>query len=200
VKFDDRKEMIIRAATELFDSKGYHATSIEDICNEVGITRGTLYYYITGKEDLLHEIHDRYITAILAKAQEAISALDTQGAKEKLVALIRVHACIMRDYRKEITVFFREMDALGPENFRSIAEKRRIYRDLLTSVIREGIESGEFAPVDPRIASLALLGMLNWMYQWYRPDGRLSVDQIAEELISLVLHGLTPCVCKKISE
>lgn len=188
----NRKNEIIKCATDLFQVKGYHQTSIEDICNAVGITKGTLYYYINSKEDLLYEIHERYISAAIDDAKKEISSGKHVTAQEKLVAVLMLYVKLMKDYQPEITVFFKEMDCLSKERFEDIARKRRVFRNLLFSIIEEGIKKEEFVNTSPSIVTLSILGMVNWMYQWYKSNGRFSIEDITEVMTNLILNGLIP--------
>lgn len=186
----NKREEIINCAAHLFDTKGYHSTSVEDICNCVGITKGTIYYYIKSKEELLYDIHDRFITAAIERAKNVTENTEIKNAKDKLVAVIKAHVSIMYDFQKEIRVFFREMDSLGPENFKIIDKKRDVFRNEILNIIEEGVRNGEFRSVIPIVACFTVIGAVNWMYQWYHPDSKLSSDEIAQEIVGIVLNGL----------
>lgn len=186
----NKKEEIMRCAIKLFFAKGFYETSMEDICNCAGITKGTLYYYINSKDELLFEIHDRYITAVIKRAEGVLKKLKNMSSKEKIKGIIEVHARVMHDFKDEITVFFKEMDALSPERFKLIADKREEYFNLVYRVIEDGISKGEFKNINPKIVCLSLLGMLNWMYQWYNPKGKLNVEEIAEIMKEVILNGI----------
>lgn len=186
----NKKDEIIKCAAHLFDTNGYHNTSMEDICNCAGITKGTLYYYIKSKDELLYDIHDRFITATIERAKNAIGDPKIKTVTEKLVSAIRAHVTIMHDFQKEITVFFREMDSLSPEKFKIINEKRTLYRNMILKIIEEGVQNGEFREVIPIVVCFSILGTINWMYQWYDPDKELGPNEIAQEMVNFVLTGL----------
>lgn len=188
----NRKSDIIKCATNLFQTKGYHQTSIEDICNAVGITKGTLYYYIESKEDLLYEIHEHYINAAIEDTKNEIISSKYETAEEKLKAVLKVYIKLMRDYQPEITVFFKEMDCLSKEKFQAMARKRRVFRDLVFHIIEEGVNTGEFTNINPSIVTFSILGAVNWMYQWYKPHGNLSIEDITVIITNLLLNGLRP--------
>lgn len=186
------KREILYEAAKLFDSKGYHKTSVADISAAVGLKKGSLYYYIQSKEQLLYEIHEQFIDALQNRINNHLSVPQANSsATAKLSVVIREHAQVMDEFRPQIRVFFREMDALSPENLQVIAAKRKNYKNMLVGLIEEGIENKEFVPLDPNIVALAILGIINWMYQWHRPDGYLSTGEIAELFEQMILQGLS---------
>jgi len=95
----------------------------------------------------------------------------------------------MADHRNFLTVFFSEEGNLPADMARRTRAERRTYDELVEGVIREGVDAGRLAPLPPRLVSFALLGMCNWLYQWYQPEGPLSVDEVARIFIALVEHG-----------
>lgn len=186
----NRKNDLLKCATDLFGEKGYHQTSIRDICNAVGIKKATFYHYVNSKEELLYEINDNYITAAITSTQEAIASRQGYSAQEKLITLIDIYVKALRDNLPQITTFLKEMNCLGNERFEDISRKRKIIFDQFNCVITEGIENGEFANMSSEIVALFISGMINWMHIWYQPDGRLLIDQIANLATNLVLNGL----------
>lgn len=184
----DRMDEIMDAAVKLFAKKGYHATSISDISEAVGLGRGALYYYILSKEDLLWEIHNRHVDPLL----EATIQLEQQPLtpEEKLREVSRQLIGTITMYLPYMTVFYREIGALSPERLAKLVEKRRAYEDSIERILREGVRSGEWEIENPRMCVLAFLGMYNWTFQWYNPQGPMKPDEIADSFFQLFLKGI----------
>ncbi len=184
----DRIDEIMEAAVKLFAKKGYHATSISDISEAVGLGRGALYYYIMSKEDLLWEIHNRHVDPLL----QATIQLEQQPLmpEEKLREVSRQLIETITTYLPYMTVFYREMGALSPERLAKLVEKRRAYEDSIERILREGVRSGDWEIENPRMCVLAFLGMYNWTFQWYNPQGPMKPVEIADTFFQLFLKGI----------
>jgi AcrR family transcriptional regulator len=184
----DRKGDIMDTAVKLFAKKGYHATSISDISEAVGLGRGALYYYIQSKEDLLWEIHNLRVNPLL----EATIQLERQQLtpEEKLHELSRQLIETITTYLPYMIVFYREMAALSPERLAELVEKRRAYEDSIERILRAGVESGDWEIENPRMCVLAFLGMYNWTFQWYNPQGPMKPNEIADTFFQLFLNGI----------
>lgn len=184
----NKEQEILEYAIKLFRDKGYHATSMQDLADAVGLQKGSLYHYISSKEDLLMKIIDRAMRALMVKA----AAID----REKLEPTEKLHRAIQEQIEAvasnlgSLTVFIRETHALTPEQKDVIWTARRRYRELYGSIINEGISSGIFREVDPHLVSLALFGMGNSIYQWYKEDGRLSASEIGRAFADLLVNGI----------
>ncbi len=184
----DRKEQIYSTARSLFRERGYPATTVRDIARELNMQAGSLYAHIESKEDVLWEIVNRAAEQFLAAA-EPIAASDLSPA-DKLRALVRAHVRLVADNLDEATIFLNEWKFLGEARRASITERRRRYEHLYRQVIEQGIQQGQFAPTDPKMATLLVLSAVNWMPQWYNPSGPLSPDEIADSFSKLVLSGI----------
>jgi AcrR family transcriptional regulator len=178
---------IVEAAAELFMEQGFAATSLEDIATKVGIWKGSLYHYINSKEDLLFAVVQEPAEQILA-AIEQVAVLDLPAA-EKLRQAVVTHAEILDTTFVYASVYLQEI--AGRQQHEDWVRRDRLYLRHLMSIIQEGIDQGDFPPgTDVRATTLALIGALNWMTHWYRPDGPMSASAIAEQMCSLFLRGL----------
>jgi AcrR family transcriptional regulator len=182
-----REEEILQAAAACFGEQGYQATTLETVAERLGISRVTLYRYCPSKEELLVRVFERTI-AIFQRGLQQICTQDIPP-EEKLRQVIRHQVRLMADHRNFLTVFFSEEGSLPPDKARRARVERRSYDELIEGVIREGVEAGRLAPLPPKLVSFALLGMCNWLYQWYQPDGPLSAEEVARIFIALVEHG-----------
>lgn len=183
-----RRHELLVAAAHLFARKGYHATSMQDIADALDILRGSLYHHIDGKEALLHELMERGITELLNQARPIARA--DMSPTEKLAEIIRRHTVTIARYPDFMAVFLHELKSLSPERRREILTLRDEYDHIVRDIIKEGVERGVFRPTNVRMATFGLLGLLNWIYQWYSSDGPLSPEDVADVFVDMVLHGL----------
>lgn len=183
------REEIRAAALKLFWKKGFLGTSMTDIANAVGLTKGGIYHHVESKEDLLRELHDEMIRAVFDGIHSGVEP--ASDPKSKLVSWIRMHARVMHEYREQISVFFRDYKHLQPASLKRLIRRRDEVQRTLAQIVRDGIDCGQFREsLDPDIASLLILGMLNWFYQWYRPDGKLSLEAIARMAEEMICEGV----------
>lgn len=182
------EQTIMRIATELFSQKGYSGTSISDIANAVGLTNATLYYYVTNKQDLLLRVLESGMEGFLSRLEE-ICERDL-GAREKLRLAIQNHLNFIFDRPDAVAVFLRERRFLEPHLLERYSARVSRYDQLFTSIIAQGVTAQEFPQIDPRLASLSILGMINWVVEWYRPGGRLDRGEIGDIMMDLVLDRL----------
>lgn len=183
-----KDDEIFDAAASLFTEKGFHATSMRDIADAVGMQKGSLYYHISGKEELLFRISYAAISAITQQLEEIATAPLTPP--EKLRAVIENHVETLCDRLDLMSVFLKESHTLTAEQQAQILTYRRRYEELLQGVLQQGIEAGEFRPMDVGAVTDGLLGMLNWMTYWYRPKGRLTPKEIAKVFADFALYGI----------
>ncbi|MDQ7794670.1 MAG: TetR/AcrR family transcriptional regulator [bacterium] len=179
---------ILETAVRLFRKQGYHATSVQDIADAVGLQKGSLYHYITGKEELLARIIAEGMQGYAQVLEEIVA--QPLPARERLARAVRHHVAMIAENLGIYTVFLRERHALTPEQQKLVAESMRRYQALFERTVEEGIEQGEFRAVSPRLAAMLMLGAGNWLYQWFSPEGRLSATEIAEAFLDLFLRGL----------
>lgn len=185
----DRGDEVYAAALRLFNEKGYHATSMQDIADAVGLYKGSLYHYIGGKEELLERVFEGAMDALLCDAESIV--LDTSlSPRLQLRKLLEVHVLAVAENLDALTVYLHEFRALSAGAFEKVREQRERYRELVERVVRRGVELGEFGVVDVSITTLGVLGMCNWLAQWYRPNGRLAAKQIAEQFADNLINGL----------
>lgn len=183
------KERIIETALFLFEKNGYHGVTVDQIVIESGTSKGGFYHNFKSKDELLYHIHDVFISYVLEKAREAYDNFDTPVTR--LCAMIQSFTKVFDLYKPHITVFYQESMYLTGEFNQRINQKRDDYRKLLTQVIREGQEKGDFrAEVPAEISTMAIIGMVNWTYKWFNKDGPLTIESIAQIFNDLLLHSL----------
>jgi AcrR family transcriptional regulator len=184
-----RQAQIYEVAARIFCEKGFDKASMGDIAEAAGLTKAGLYHHIHSKEELLYAIMSYGMELFEEKVLKQVAVID--DPLERLRATFRGHVLVVtRDRPKEITVILHESNALrGRLRDRIDARKRRYVR-FLEKTIRDLVKTGAARPVDPAIAAFGMLGMINWIYQWYRPGGRLSETELADRMADLFLGGL----------
>jgi AcrR family transcriptional regulator len=184
------REMRVRAAAlRLFRDKGYHATSMRDIAVEVGMNKGSLYSYIRSKEDLLIPLFEHAMGLLTAEI-EAITTNESLSPTERLTRAIHAHVLNVAEHLDILTVYLSEWRQLRSDSLANVREKRERYAALFLQILEDGVRCGEFRSVDTHAAMLNIIGMCNWMFRWYRHEGRLTPDEIADNMIDLVLNGV----------
>jgi AcrR family transcriptional regulator len=186
---EERWAELIGVATQVFYEKGYDAASLQDIADRLGMLKGSLYYYIQSKEDLLFDVisavHKDGLAVVRARA-------DTPGdALERLRHVIVGHVEHTCANLVATAVFLHELSALPPERRLEVLGTEHAYqavfRDLIELAQKDGLVR---ADVDPRLAALSVLGSTNWVYRWFRPGGDFSAEQIARELAEMAIRGI----------
>jgi len=185
----DLKERIIQSSLELFEKHGYHGVSLNQIVEHCGASKGGFYHYFHSKDELLYVIHDTFITYVLEKANQAKQTYDTPT--EKLQAIIESFVKVFDLYKPHISVFYQESTYLKPDYEELIKKKRDHFKQNIFEVLQEGQETGEFRSILPvEITGMAILGMVNWTYKWYRKNGAKNIEEIAHVFVDLILHSV----------
>ncbi|MFQ5524608.1 MAG: TetR/AcrR family transcriptional regulator [Acidimicrobiia bacterium] len=184
------RDDVIEAAGRLFASRGYHGTSMRDLGRELGMLGSSLYAHIDSKQDLLVEVVERGAQLFEASAR---SALYTRGgAGERLKALIRGHVGVVLDNLAVARTFLNEARMLDDEHRKRVVAARDRYEAAFRQAIAEGIESGAFRDdVNPKLASIFVLSVLNAIERWYRPEGTLDRESLVEALTDFVTAALS---------
>lgn len=185
----EKEDQLLKAATHLFKEKGYHSTSMQELADALGMQKGSLYYYIASKEELLRRLMER-ATSFMATQIDEIYASDLPPA-QKLRWALKNHAVTMMDHMDLVAVYLYEYRNLPPERLAEALTIRKHYEQVLMQIVEDGIASGEFRSVNVKMAVFGMLGMLNWTHQWFSPDGPFSSNEVATTLADLALHGLT---------
>jgi AcrR family transcriptional regulator len=184
-----RRDQLLTAAAELFSERGYHGTSMQHLAERLGILRGSLYAHISSKEDLLFEIVDRGADRFITRMEEVVAS--DGPPSQKLRQALSAHVTTVAEHMEASTVFLNDWRFLSDERRDLIQAKRDLYESLVQEIIEEGIEWGVFAEdLDARHATIFVLSTANWVYQWYRPDGPLSADEIAAMFSEMIEKGL----------
>jgi AcrR family transcriptional regulator len=189
-KTELKREAILRSAAAAFRTKGYHGTSMEDISEQLLMTKGSLYYYFKDKEEILFACHDFSLDRVLERTREVLNEQKGAPAAEKLSALIDALVHVMIDDLQGSALAL-DFEALRDEPLAWIVGKRDQFERAMRAVISTGVKSGEFRDVDAKIASFAILGAINWISKWYRADGAFKAADIGRMYSDLFVKGLS---------
>ncbi|MFN4032483.1 MAG: TetR/AcrR family transcriptional regulator [Fimbriimonadales bacterium] len=184
-----RREQILNGAARVFSRKGYHASTVDEIAKELGLTKASIYYYVSDKSDLLYQLYKRAMTALLESQTEIMARPDPPDAK--LQAMIEEYVRIVASATAVYSVVvLREHHALPARKRKEIIAMRDRYEANYQRCIQEGIEQGIFEAQDVKMASYVVLGALNWIPNWYNPRGSLSKEQIGRMFAEQLVRGL----------
>lgn len=184
-----REEEILAAAARMFREKGYHGTSVRDIAESVGLLKGSLYHYIRSKEELLARLFEGALEGTVREL-ETIAARDAPAA-DRLRDMVTAYVGSVTDNLDAVALYLREWRSLPANELARVRTRRRAMRTIFEDVIADGIRAREFATSDAKLSALAILGMCNWIYEWYRPRGRLRPEQLADELAERAVRSVS---------
>ena len=185
-----RQDDVYEAAARLFAEKGYHATRIQDIADELGMLKGSLYYYFSSKEDLLIKITEGHIGRIY----HAIKSIVETGypTRQKLLLSIDEHLRMFLEHVHVYTIFAKEnLEEIDPKLAELVRDMNRAYQELWMQMLQEGIDNGAFrADLNPHLVMRAILGMNNYTSAWYDSTGEVSIRELARQFADLILLGV----------
>jgi len=185
-----RREELLAVACRVFAEKGFDGAALQDIADEFGVLKGSLFHYIQSKDDLLYEI----IESVYTGAQAAVwsNAVQEGPAVERLRRVVTAYVEYISRHLDEVTVWLHDFKALPEQQRESIRRYEERDRRQLLDLIRQAQREGGIRPdVDPGLASLALLGAMNWVHRWFQPR-RLSAREIGVSFADYFLEGLAP--------
>jgi AcrR family transcriptional regulator len=187
-KWEARRETIIDTSARLFAANGYHATGINELCDANELGKGALYHYIGSKEGLLVAIHDRVMDEVMRGADRVAEA---GGSPPDQLAMLGGELLdVIHRYPDHVWVFLHEFPALTGERAEQFRDRRREYERRVEAVLRAGVESGEFRPLDPWLTARAWLGMHNYTYLWLKPGKGLSANDVAQPFAEIFTRGI----------
>ncbi|GGH47214.1 TetR/AcrR family transcriptional regulator [Microbacterium album] len=184
-----RRQQIRDAAARLFDRYGYHETSMDRIAEAVGIRKASLYYYFPSKDRLLVEMHDEMIERVIASHEARLGKTETSPT-DLIVGIMIDLISLQETHPGSLRVFFEHRRELPEGEQQRVAQRRDRYAEYLRDAIQAGIACGAFREVDVTLTSLAILGMCNWSYQWFRSGGTQDAATVARSFWAVLSEGL----------
>jgi len=181
------KADIINIAGDLFSERGYHGTSMRDLAKTLDLQGASLYSHIKSKEQMLWEIvnhvADEFSLQVLALSPEL-------SVEQRMSQLVRSHLSVIANELQYVTVFYQEWKFLDTPLRDAIKERRDVYESYFRETIEEGMRQGVFAVENAHLATVFVLSALNWTYHWFRPDGPMTIEQVADQYTTFVLRAL----------
>jgi AcrR family transcriptional regulator len=183
-----RLEEVLQSAANIFFAKGYHASSIEDVARDVGMLKGSLYYYIKSKDDLLFRL-------LLAGIEDSDAFIARQidpesDPVEQLERAIRAQIDYIIQNRVQFGLFLHEFDSLSGKRQHKLISVMSRYNSRFVELVRRAQEEGKLINGEPWIIVNGILGMCNWLYRWYDPDQLSDSEQIKSVFVRLVFEGI----------
>jgi len=185
---NERLAEVYRTAAQIILRKGYDATSINDIANALGMTKAGLYHYINGKKELLFDIMNFGLDELDEEVVRPASSIADPSARLRFI--IASHAQLVTRGQGAITILVDEITALTPAQNRMITHRKREYFNRLRNLLNELKSEGKLNDLDTTAATFSLLGMISWLSRWFRPDGALTEEQVADQIVKIALNGL----------
>jgi AcrR family transcriptional regulator len=185
----DPRQEILRTAARLFQEQGYDGTSMNDVAAALKLSKGGLYHHFQSKDEILFDLMSHAMDITEERVLNPVRAI--HGPEERLRALIRRHiAVVLSERDREITVMLHENHPLSPALRKRINERKKDYIHFLENLIADVQRvRGSKGTVSPRAAAFALLGMINWIYQWYQPEGKLQEENLVQQYTEIFFQG-----------
>ncbi|HEY8731407.1 MAG TPA: TetR/AcrR family transcriptional regulator, partial [Candidatus Limnocylindria bacterium] len=183
-----RRQAILDAGALLMQQRGFVGTTVEDVTGHLDLTKAAFYYYVENKEELLFQIS----TQTLELADASISAIErsSEPPDRKLGLMVDSFVRLVAERPAFFTVYFQEKGHLDARHLKAVTRVERKIAIALERVVREGMDRGAFRTADPAVAAFGILGMCFWVYKWFRPDGRSTVDAVSAAFQGQALRGL----------
>ena len=187
-KYDQKLEFILRTAARIFAEKSYHSTTMRDISRATSVSLAGLYHYCKSKEELLFLIQDNCFGHVLERLEERLR--EVNDPLTKLRIFIDNHLSFFAANMAEMKVLSHEAESLEGDLHAHVSTKKDKYTKLARRILKELQQQETAGPqIDPTVATYALFGMMNWIYNWYDPQGKLKVNELVENLSRLFLSG-----------
>ena len=187
-KYDQKLEFILRHAARIFAEKNYHSTTMRDISRATGVSLAGLYHYCKSKEELLFLIQDNCFGRVLERLEERLAEVDDPLSKLRI--FIDNHLSFFAANMAEMKVLSHEAESLAGDLHAHVSTKKDKYTKLARKILREIQQArGTRAQIDLTVATYALFGMMNWIYNWYDPRGKLKVTELVDNVTLLFVRG-----------
>jgi len=183
------KDQILDAAAQIFRLKGYHATSMQDIAGAVNLQKGSLYHHVSSKQEILLELLNQALE-LLTDQIVGVAEDENISPAEKLRQMMRMYLKALTDNVDLASVLLLEHRSLNKELHARHVPNRDRFESLWREVVEEGVQSGDFPIAEAALTVRNILGAMNWVITWYKPNGALSIEEISDQTASLFLVGL----------
>ncbi|MBL6749799.1 MAG: TetR family transcriptional regulator [Nevskia sp.] len=186
-QFQRRRLAMLETAIHFFNRSGFHATSMEAIATQLGLTKGTLYHYYESKlqllyECMLHSVEEGRVVALQAQDEGGSGA-------QKLERFLRLQFRTLAGHSGSSWIFA-DISALPAEEYAEVRRRQRVVDQLVQQFIAQGVADGSLEATNPKIAEFFLMGALNWLPRWFRPEGPMTSEELADIFIRMVFDGV----------
>ncbi|MFY7838373.1 MAG: TetR/AcrR family transcriptional regulator [Novosphingobium sp.] len=184
-----KRAAVLRAAVQMFNERGFHQTSLDDVAARLGISKPTIYHYLGNKDQVLLECVTIGLGQLIDAAEEVRCGTGT-GADRLAAFLTRYAQINMDDFGR--CVIRTGDEALVPESRARFRELKRQIDTNIRDLVAQGIADGSIAPCDPKMLAFTIAGALNWPARWHDPEGDESPEKLADQMIRLLSKGYLP--------
>ncbi|WP_260287156.1 TetR/AcrR family transcriptional regulator [Peribacillus aracenensis] len=184
------KKHILKTASECFNNNGFHETSLQDIANAAGISKGGLYYYFPSKEKILFQLHDNVLNVSIEKLKEVIYS--DLSLNKKIKSTITNHLLIISNFQTDIRLLYREIDSLSFELREQIQSKKNEYDHLFRKPFFEVLSDNKFDEEEKKLLFLYIKGALDWTYIWWDSNKDIPFEKLCDyfsQLTDLILQS-----------
>jgi len=184
---ETKRKAIIREAAKVFNRRGSHGATLDDVAERLGVSKAALYRYVQSKQDLLYACHEEAMEI----ARESVD----KGEREGTTGLEKIQIG-MSTYLREmigsmgVPVLILEENSLTGDQAKHIMQLRDEFEKRMRRLVEEGIQDGSILPLNPKLAMFMLLGAVHWVTKWYSPDGVWTADEVADALIEMATRAL----------
>jgi len=186
----ETRRLLVNSALTLFEKSGYPGTTVEEIVEVAGLTKGAFYHHFESKEEVLEIIHNDYVDSQISLCSQIIARTD--NPTEQLRQVARETIIGLSNFRSHMSVYLQDRRFLTGSRRENVAARRKEVDRLFTGIIKRGIASGEFRDdIEAKLVAFGLIGMYAWVINWWRPGGPMTIDQVADQYIELILDGLS---------
>lgn len=183
------REILLASALHLFERNGYPRTSVEDIVDRANLTKGAFYHHFDSKEEVLEIIHNDYVDSQIAMCMQIRA--EYADPRDQLRHIARATIANLGTFRSHVSVYLQDRRFLSGDRRRHVQAKRKEIDRVFSAIIDDGVAQGIFrADMSPKLIAFGLIGMYAWVINWWRPDGSLTLEQIADQYVDLILGGL----------
>jgi len=187
IRYEEKKDAIVKSASKAFGRKGFGSATIEEIANEMKMTKGSLYYYFKTKEELLYEAHLLSLKAVVEKITQINATSDPPDVKLGKAVFEHVEL-LARDFEG---AFLLQQEYILPEPYKKeVMALRNLYESQFIRIIEEGVKAKNFSAKNVKMAAFCMLGAINWFLRWYSSSGPLKPEEIAEDFVDFFFNGL----------
>ena len=182
-----RQEAILRSVGNVLRDSGLSSLTIQDIANELGMTKGNLYYYFKDKQDILYQCHMRCMDISLRALKQAMDVDGAPSEKLRVLLIGHIHGVLDDGFG---SILQTDLESFWPDQRKQYVAKRDQLERGVRGLIEDGVRAGELDCDNVKLAGFSILGAINWIPKWYRPNGQLHADEIADNMVEYFLRGL----------